>query len=95
MLYLCRFGPCGHLLLVSLHHLRGPYINKEFSEVLLTSGVLGTGAAEDLDKLLDTSVAPLAETLLLLPLLLPALEVVVDGLEKEIFIACNRLKSPR
>ena len=82
MLYLCCFDTCGHLLLVSLHHLRGPYINKEFSGVLLTSGVLGTGAAEDLDRLLDTSVtAPLAETLLLLPLLLLALEVVVEGLE--------------
>ena len=57
-------------------------ISKKFSGVLLTSGVLGTGAAEDLVRLLDTSVAPLAETLLLLPLLLPALEVVVDGLEK-------------
>ena len=57
-------------------------ISKKFSGVLLTSGVLGTGAAEDLVRLLDTSVAPLAETLLLLPLLLLVLEVVVDGLEK-------------
>ena len=57
-------------------------MTRDTQDILLTSGVLGTGAAEDLDRLLDTSVAaPLAETLLLLPVLLLALELVVDGLE--------------
>ena len=67
--YLCCFNACGHLLLVSLHHLKKQNVDFRDSQIFsLTSGVLGS-AAEGLERLLETSVdiiAPLLETLLLL-----------------------------